>query len=83
MIRDITLGQFYNTNSIIHKLDSRVKLFGTMIFLVSLFVSTNVYAYIVAFIFVAFIIKLSNVPLNFVMRSIKALLPLVFMSMFF
>ena len=83
MIRDITLGQFYNTNSIIHNLDSRVKLFGTMIFLVSLFVSTNVYAYIVAFIFVAFIIKLSNVPLNFVIRSIKALLPLVFMSMFF
>ena len=83
MIRDITLGQFYNTNSIIHKLDSRVKLFGTMIFLVSLFVSTNVYAYIVAFIFVAFIIKLSYVPLNFVIRSIKALLPLVFMSMFF
>ena len=83
MIRDITLGQFYNTNSIIHNLDSRVKLFGTMVFLVSLFVSTNVYAYIVAFIFVAFIIKLSNVPLNFIMRSVKALLPLVFMSVFF
>ena len=83
MIRDITLGQFYNTNSIIHDLDSRVKLFGTMIFLVSLFVSTNVYAYIVAFIFVVFVIKLSNVPLSFIMRSIKALLPLIFMSMFF
>ena len=83
MIRDITLGQYYNTNSIIHELDPRVKLFGTMIFLVSLFVSTNVYAYLFAFIFVVIIIKLSNVPLNFIIRSVKALLPLIVMSMFF
>ena len=83
MIRDITLGQYYNTNSIIHDLDPRVKLFGTMIYLISLFVSTNVYAYIVAFIFVVLIIKLSNIPINFVIRSIKALLPLIIMSMFF
>lgn len=83
MIRDITFGQFYNTNSIIHNLDSRVKLFGTMIFLISLFVSTNVYAYIVAFLFVVITIKLSNVPISFVIRSIKALLPLIIMSMFF
>ena len=83
MIRDITLGQYYNTNSIIHDLDPRVKLFGTMIYLISLFVSTNVYAYIVAFIFVVLVIKLSNIPINFVIRSIKALLPLIIMSMFF
>ena len=83
MVRDITLGQYYNTYSILHTLDARVKLFGTMIFLISLFVSTNVYAYIVAMIFLLVIIKLSNVPINFILRSIKALLPLIFMSVFF
>ena len=37
MIRDITIGQYYPTNSVIHRLDPRVKLAGTMIFLISLF----------------------------------------------
>lgn len=83
MVRDITLGQYYNTYSILHSLDARVKLFGTMIFLISLFVSTNVYAYIAALIFLFIVIKLSNVPINFILRSIKALFPLIFMSVFF
>ena len=83
MIRDITLGQYYNTASIVHKLDARVKLFGTLIFLISLFVSTSVYAYIIAFIFLIVVILLSNVPIHFVVRGIKALIPLIVMSMFF
>ena len=83
MIRDITLGQYYNTASIVHKLDARVKLFGTLIFLISLFVSTSIYAYIIAFIFLIVVILLSNVPIHFVVRGIKALIPLIVMSMFF
>ena len=37
MIRDITLGQYYPAGSILHKLDPRVKLLGTMIFLIAVF----------------------------------------------
>lgn len=39
MLKDITLGQYYPTESPIHKLDPRVKLFGTLVFIVSLFLA--------------------------------------------
>jgi energy-coupling factor transport system permease protein len=37
MLRDITIGQYYQTDSVIHRLDPRVKLMGTLIFIISLF----------------------------------------------
>ena len=37
MIRDITIGQYYPAESVIHRLDPRVKLVATLVFLVSLF----------------------------------------------
>lgn len=37
MIRDITIGQYYQTKSVIHELDPRVKLMGTLVFIISLF----------------------------------------------
>lgn len=48
MIRDITLGQYYPADSVIHKLDPRVKLAGTMVFIISLFAFRSVSAYVVA-----------------------------------
>ena len=37
MIRDITIGQYYPANSVLHKLDPRVKLFATVIYVIALF----------------------------------------------
>ena len=39
MIRDITIGQYYPAKSVIHKLDPRTKLFGTLMFIISVFFS--------------------------------------------
>ena len=41
MLRDITLGQYYPIDSVIHRLDPRTKLFGTMIFIISLFIANS------------------------------------------
>ena len=48
MLRDITLGQYYPADSVIHKLDPRVKLAGTMVLIISLFAFHSIEAYIVA-----------------------------------
>ena len=48
MLRDITLGQYYQSDSVIHKLDPRVKLITTIVFIVSLFVVDNFIGYIIA-----------------------------------
>ena len=39
MIRDITIGQYYPADSVLHRLDPRTKFIGTFIYLVSLFVA--------------------------------------------
>ena len=50
---NITIGQYYPENSIIHKLDPRVKLFGTMVFIVMLFLLDSVLGYILFTVFMA------------------------------
>ena len=42
MLRDITLGQYYQTESVIHRLDPRVKLVGTICYIISLFLVNNI-----------------------------------------
>ena len=53
MLRDITLGQYYPADSVIHKLDPRVKLFCTMIYIISLFCFRGAAALGVATVFLA------------------------------
>ena len=48
MLRDITLGQYYPADSVIHKLDPRVKLFATLIYIISLFCFKGIAALLAA-----------------------------------
>lgn len=83
MLRDITLGQYYPTESVIHKLDPRVKLFGTLIFLVSLFVCNNFIGYIPAILFLGLVIRASKVPFKYMVKGMKAILFLLLLSVVF
>lgn len=83
MIKDITFGQYYNTESLIHSLDPRTKLNSTIIYLVSLFIINNYIGYLLAFIFLFYIIKISKVPFPYIVRGLKSLLFLLFISIFF
>ena len=74
MIRDITLGQYYPTDSVLHRLDARVKLCGTLIYVISLFLFQSFTGYIVATIFLVSMIALSHVPVKFMFRGLKAIL---------
>ena len=80
MIRDITIGQYYQTKSVIHELDPRVKLMGTLVFIISLFLGKSVWMYLAVTAFLAAIIKLSNVPLKFIVKGLKAVLILIIFS---
>lgn len=80
MLREITLGQYYPADSIIHKLDPRVKLLGTLIFLISLFVTDNFIGYAVAVVFLAIAIKISKVPFSFMIKGMRAIMMLLMFS---
>ncbi len=83
MIRDITIGQYYQTDSVIHRLDPRVKLIATILFIISLFCVDNVWAYLIAALFLASCIKLSNVPFKFMVRGMRAILFLLLITVAF
>lgn len=83
MLRDITLGQYYPANSVIHKLDPRVKLFSTLIFIISLFSFKGLAALAVATIVLFAVIKLSKVPLKFMVKGLKAIMILMLLTAFF
>lgn len=83
MLKDITLGQYYQTESVIHGLDPRVKLVGTICYIISLFLVNNVWGYLVAALFLAVMIKLSNVPFKFMVKGMKAIMFLLMLTVVF
>ena len=80
MLRDITIGQYYQTKSVIHSLDPRVKLMGTLVFIISLFIGKSVWMYLAVTLFLAAVIKLSKVPFKFIVKGLKAVVILVALS---
>lgn len=83
MLRDITLGQYYPIDSVLHRLDPRTKLFGTMIYIITLFLADNLVTYVAATLFLILAVKLSNVPVKFMVRGLKAIVFLLLISVSF
>ena len=83
MLRDITLGQYYQTESAVHRLDPRVKLIATVVFIISLFLVDNFWGYLTAGLFLAFSIRLSHVPFKFMVKGMKAILFLLIFTVIF
>lgn len=83
MIRDITIGQYYPAESVIHRIDPRVKLIGTFAFIVSLFLFHSLYGYLFVALFLAAVIKLSRVPFGYIVKGLKAIVILLIFTSFF
>lgn len=83
MLRDITLGQYYPVDSVIHRLDPRTKLAGTLVFLVSLFVTKSFFGYLLATVFLVSVIMMSRVPFKFITKGLKAIVVLLIISVSF
>jgi len=73
MLTDITLGQYFPGSSLIHRLDPRTKLLGTLLFITSIFLAEKIVAYIVLVGFALMVIAVSRIPIQLVARSLKPL----------
>lgn len=80
MIRDMTLGQYYKADSVLHRLDPRVKLLGTVLFVITLFLPKSPYSIAVATLFLAVLIAISKVPVTFILKGIRPLLFIICFS---
>lgn len=83
MTADITIGQYYPGDSFIHRLDPRVKLFGTMIFIIALFANSSYIGYILITAVLAVIIKASTVPFGRLLKGLKGIIFILMISVVF
>ncbi len=79
MLKDITLGQYFPGNSIIHRLDPRAKLIMLVLYIVALFMASGWVAYGLLFAFLVFVIKISTIPPKSIVKGMK---PLVMILIF-
>jgi len=70
----ITIGQYYPAESVIHKIDPRMKILLLFFFIVALFSVKNIYGYLFSALLLAVVIKLSNVPFIFILKGLKGFL---------
>lgn len=69
MFRDITIGQYYQTDSVLHRMDPRVKLIATFVYIISLFLVQSWFGYLLAALALAVVIGLSHVPFHYIVRG--------------
>lgn len=80
MLRDITLGQYYPGNSVIHRLDPRVKIIATMAFIVALFVVDSFLGFGISFLALTVVIAVSKVPVKYILRGLKPIFLIILLT---
>lgn len=83
MLREITIGQYYPVDSVLHRLDPRVKLLATLLYLISLFLMNSWTGYLFGAAVLLFLIRLSKVPIGFITRGLKGILFILLLSVSF
>ncbi len=82
MIRVITIGQYYPAQSPIHRLDARLKLAVTLIFIITLFLVNTFVGYVFVIACMGLVIKASKVPLKFMLRGLKSIMIIILFTVF-
>ncbi|MBQ8297574.1 MAG: energy-coupling factor transporter transmembrane protein EcfT [Ruminococcus sp.] len=80
MLKDITIGQYFPGESVIHRLDPRFKIIITLLFIMMLFTGDSVWCLIIGAVFTVMSILLSKIPVKMFAKSIKPLLPFLLIT---
>lgn len=77
MLRDITIGQHYPGNSVLHRCDPRLKLAATVGYIAALFTAGNLVGVLLALALLAVLYLLARIPLKLILKSLKPILPII------
>jgi len=80
MLKDITMGQYFPVDSIIHALDPRVKIFATLIFMIVVFIANSPLSFGIILAFILCIIFLSKINMISILRALKPVLFIIFFT---
>ena len=80
MFKDISFGQYYPSNSIIHKLDARAKIIMNFILVVSIFLIDTYFSFMLAFVIIMTTILIAKLPILSVLKSLRGILFLIILT---
>ncbi|MDF2566910.1 MAG: transporter rane component [Oscillospiraceae bacterium] len=77
MLKDITIGQYFPGESFVHKLDPRMKIVLTIAYVVMLFLTNNVYGFIISVGFLVLSYSISRISFKMILKSLKPIVPII------
>jgi energy-coupling factor transport system permease protein len=77
MLRDITIGQHFPGNSLVHRFDPRLKIVLTILYIVLLFAASNPLGLTLAVLFLGIMYRVARIPFKMIGRSLKPILPII------
>lgn len=80
MIRDITLGQYYPEQSVIHRLDARTKILGTLLYIIEIFLVNSFAGFGLVILALGVLIGISKVPVRFIFKGLKAVVFIILLT---
>ena len=80
MLSDITIGQFFPGNSVLHRMDPRVKLALTFVYIIAIFIPRNWVGLLTAVVLLLFVALLSRLPIRLLIKSMKPVLPIILLT---
>ena len=81
MLKDITIGQYFPGDSIVHRLDPRIKIIIIGLFIATLFFIDSFFPYIFILLFIGAVIKVANLPLKFIIKGLKPLMFIILITL--
>ena len=79
MLKDITLGQYFPGNSILHRLDPRAKILLSIVYIVTIFLAKNVFSFVALALSAVLLVLFSKIPVTTILRGLK---PIFFILLF-
>ena len=70
MLNEIVIGKYYDTNSLIHRMNSFIKILSTIIFVIIMFLSFDYRINLLIFVFMALFILISNIPIRLYLKNV-------------
>lgn len=77
MLKDITLGQFFPGDSLLHKIDPRVKIIITLLYITSIFLAASAAGFIFVFVYTGCLIYISRIPLKIIIKGLRPLIVII------
>ena len=83
MFKDITIGQYIAGKSVIHKMDARLKLILTFLYIIVLFIITKPSSYLLITLATVFVVLISKIPLKYFLKGLRPMLVIIMFTVIF